>query len=245
MKSVLLLIILLSGFGFTHVVRKAFLPPGTSKVNDTLFADRAEISNFAWWEYEYSMKIKFGTGSKEHLAVLPDTSVWLKGLIPNEKLFKAYYRSPKYKEHPVVGISYEQALSFCKWRTEMVKLFYARTYHKGLKFCYRLPHREEWEMIAQMDNWKIRDSSQSLLNRSSTSISSSASAPSNIYSYKKNPFGLYNLIGNVSEMISEKGLAKGGSWTHEAEKARTGKNQEYSGPQNWLGFRCVAVISGS
>jgi hypothetical protein len=61
-----------------------------------------------------------------------------------------------------------------------------------------------------------------------------------VNSYNKSLFGLYNMLGNVAEMVQEKGI--GGSWRNNLEECRVGKNQEYTKPTAWLGFRCVCVI---
>lgn len=53
--------------------RKNVYTSGTVQINDTLFADETEISNFSWQEFEYWTKAIYGPNSKEHLAVLPDT----------------------------------------------------------------------------------------------------------------------------------------------------------------------------
>lgn len=51
--------------------------------------------------------------------------------------------------------------------------------------------------------------------------------------------GLRNTFGNVSEMTQVEGLAKGGNYTLPASEANTQKQQLYTGPQPWLGFRLV------
>jgi len=49
--------------------------------------------------------------------------------------------------------------------------------------------------------------------------------------------GHYNLIGNVAEMTSIKGIAKGGSFNHYAIEIGENKVQTYTKPEPWLGFR--------
>ena len=73
------------------------------------------------------------------------------------------------------------------------------------------------------------------------SLKSDVTAP--VYSYWKNYFGLFNLIGNVAEMVLEKNTSKGGSWIHYAEECRVGKTIPYSKPEAWLGFRCVCIMT--
>ncbi|GAB3237625.1 hypothetical protein GCM10027346_29420 [Hymenobacter seoulensis] len=57
-----------------------------------------------------------------------------------------------------------------------------------------------------------------------------------------NGFGIHNMIGNVAEMTATKGIAKGGSFKTSAKDIQLDARQPYQGPQNWLGFRCVATV---
>lgn len=45
----------------------------------------------------------------------------------------------------------------------------------------------------------------------------------------------------MAEMVSEKGVAKGGSFTHPLDSCKISIDQYYFQPEVWLGFRCVAV----
>ncbi|AFM02547.1 hypothetical protein Fleli_0036 [Bernardetia litoralis DSM 6794] len=64
-----------------------------------------------------------------------------------------------------------------------------------------------------------------------------------IFDYKPTKqFELYNMFGNVAEMTSEKGIAKGGSFAHTLEECAADRVQVYNSPQAWLGFRCVAEV---
>jgi hypothetical protein len=40
-------------------------------------------------------------------------------------------------------------------------------------------------------------------------------------------------------MVAESGIAKGGSWIHEAKDCRIEARLEYDEPKAWLGFRYV------
>ncbi len=57
-----------------------------------------------------------------------------------------------------------------------------------------------------------------------------------------NGFGLYAMIGNVSEMTDAPGISKGGSWAQLIEECRISSRQYYSKPEGWLGFRCVCEV---
>ena len=243
-------------FSFTNNKPKKFVPPGTVQITEKFFADETEISNLSWLEFEFWIKTKYGKNSKEHLATLPDTLVWLEKLIYNEPYVIYYYRHMAYKDYPVVGISFEQALAFCKWRTERVKEYYYIRYKKELNIEYRLPTKQEWELLSnngsgifsnygknEKGQYKLnvaRPLSDSLVKNLFMNDNADVTAP--VYSYWKNNFGLYNMFGNVSEMTDEYGVSKGGGWRNNLDDCRAGKDIIYSKPVSWLGFRCVCEL---
>ncbi|MBN8693552.1 MAG: SUMF1/EgtB/PvdO family nonheme iron enzyme [Bacteroidetes bacterium] len=269
MKKLLLLIILTAiSFSFIERKKKEFTPPGTVKICDTLFVDETEISNFSWVQYELWIARKYGVNSTEHKAVLPDTLVWREKYATNEPYVKYYYRHPAYRDYPVVGISYEQALAFCKWRTERVKEFMIISKkYQDINFEYRLPSKSEWEFLSNngsySDGYSVfsrggrnekglvtfnhrwaKDSAEWVSSGGDKSrVGMEVLAP--VYSYWPNYFKLYNMIGNASEMVLEKGISKGGSWRNLLEECRVGKDIPYEKPTAWLGFRCVCIVKKS
>ena len=255
-KNLTLLITTVLVFAFTINKNREFIPPGTQQINDTLFADETEVSNFSWQEYEYWTANTFGENSPEHLATLTDTSVWRQKLSYNEPYVIHYYRHPAYKNFPVIGISYEQAIAYCIWRTERVKEYMNLNKNfKNQNFKYRLPSKIEWELIASSTSYILNNNGKNKkgiyqlncihvidslgIKKVDFIEHSDVTAPVN--SYWPNRFKLYNVLGNVSEMVMEKGISKGGSWRHQLEECRVGKNQEYTKPNSWTGFRCVCV----
>ncbi len=243
--------VLLFCVSFTN--NKQFIPPGTVQINDTLFADKTEISNLSWKEFEEWTKIIYGTNSKEHLKILPDTLCWKDKLSYNEPYVNYYYRHIAYNHFPVVGISYEQAIEYCKWRTERVKILLSmKRKFKNQNFIYRLPTKIEWEKIAETSSFVINHNGKNekgsyKLNckHYDTIIKSNmpyADVTAPVNSYWKDYFGIYNMLGNVAEMVAEKGISKGGSWINTIEECRVGKEIKYENPTAWLGFRCVCII---
>lgn len=240
-------------FSFSFKKEKKFIPPGTAPITETFFADETEVSNFSWVEYELWVRTKYGAGSSQHLAVLPDTLVWRDKVSYNEPYVKYYYRHPAYREYPVVGVSFEQVQAYCKWRTERVKEFYAIHNKKELNIEYRLPSKDEWELISNhgvgVISWNNGLNKKGLMtlncvrDMDTVLVSGATDVTAPVYSYWKNNFGLFNAFGNVAEMISEKGICKGGSWRHRIEDCRAGKDLFYSKPEAWLGFRCVCTLT--
>lgn len=225
------------------------VPPGTVQITNNLYFDATEITNFNWKEYlNWQTKI-YGKTSKEYKKALPDTTVW-------DELNKAYtthyYSHPAYNNYPVVGISYEQAVAYCKWRTDRVKQLFKPSDAKD--FIYRLPTKAEWEKVANAGYSSINakkdgDKHKFNLKKSKADLegvagklNDNADVTAPIESYWPNNYGIYNIIGNVAEMIQEKGVAKGGSWKHTAEQSNLTKQISYTKPTSWLGFRCVCEI---
>ena len=238
---------------FTYPKNNKFVPPGTVMIYNGFYADEFEVRNIDWLEFEFWTATKYGGHSKAHLFVLPDTLCDRHKLAFCEPYVQYYYRHPAYREYPVRGISYEQAIAFCKWRTERVKEWHAIRYHKNINLEYRLPTKVEWEMLGlNALGYYFRDKKgkydfnclqpyhDSIRTDKGTIRSEEALIP--VKSYNKNSFGLYQLLGNVSEMVAEKGIAKGGNYLSTAEECRPGKDQLYEKPEAWLGFRCVCTL---
>lgn len=104
--------------------------------------DEAEITNLDWRMF-VADALPADSSSADVLAtIMPDSAA-----LPA----KDYYSSPFYAYYPVVGISYEQAKLFCKWRSEAVNRRLAESKDfTGLTFEYRLPTEAEWEEAAEV-----------------------------------------------------------------------------------------------
>ena len=87
----------------------------------SFYMDETEISNTDYREYMYWTARVFGeTYPEVWKRTLPDTLVWREELTYNEPLVETYLRHPAYDDYPVVGVSWHQAVDYCKWRTDRV-----------------------------------------------------------------------------------------------------------------------------
>jgi formylglycine-generating enzyme required for sulfatase activity len=262
MKWIISIFILALLYSFSPIktmhTKKLKTPPGTIMLNDSLFIDKTEIANVHWREFVYWMSdiAKDSTGTTK---MLPDSTVWNIHKDSISPFANYYFRHPSFNYYPVVGISYEQASSFCKWRSDRVNEIFEKGPHlnpfPGKKYRYRLPTMEEWEraaedldstMISKRDKKKGIVSSKNLANvyRGDTAIElkNAEVYTAHIDSYKPNKFGIFNLIGNVSEMTATKGIAKGGNFLLPLDSCKINMQQTYINPEAWLGFRCVCEI---
>lgn len=245
------------------VVRKidkehSYAPPGTVWIKDSIYMDMGEVRNLDYLEYTLWVK---HYDSANYAKVLPDTTVWRHQLSYNEPYVQYYFRHTAYRKYPVVGVSYEQVVAYCKWRTERVKEFatliskkskFASSY-KSYSYYYRLPTKEEWEYAAialskkqyGFVSMQAKDNSPNFNIKETYMLGYSESGADIVVPviYKKpNSFGLYNTIGNVAEMTMDKGVSKGGSWINSIADCEISDSIKYESPSSWLGFRCVCVV---
>ena len=87
----------------------------------SFYMDETEISNLNYREYLYWLNRVFGESYPEvYNKALPDTLVWRDELAFNEPYVETYFRHPAYDTYPVVGVNWNQANEYCKWRTDRV-----------------------------------------------------------------------------------------------------------------------------
>ena len=89
----------------------------------SFYMDETEISNYHWCEYMYWVRRTYTDFPMVYKKSLPDTLSWREKLGFNEKYVEYYLRHPAYRDYPVVGVSWQQASEFCKWRTDRVNEF--------------------------------------------------------------------------------------------------------------------------
>jgi len=224
---------------------------GMIKTEKGFWMDQTEITN-----NEYRQFLKDLEEEQKEM-MLPDTSVWdqLQGF--TDPMKKYYFEHPAYDNYPVVGVSFEQAVAFCSWRTEA----YNAEHEQKLKF--NLPTQKEWEDAAFCNfigedvlqfagcwgsaydfsrkkktlskfnfNFRQKDFGMEFID--------GAIFTSAVDQYPSDVNGFNDLCGNVAEMTQTRGLALGGSWFHGSEYGTKGKYLNYDEPTPWLGFRCIA-----
>ena len=95
-------------------------PPGTALFEGNLLLDETELTNLSWGEYLFWLNHNYGSNSSEYLSSLPDTNVWLNLDSCYHEMNWLYLRHPAYSDHPVVGVSKEEAKKYSKWRSDRV-----------------------------------------------------------------------------------------------------------------------------
>jgi len=87
----------------------------------SFYMDKYEVSNLNWREYTHWMEVVFGKVAPElYFASLPDSTVWREEMAYNEPYELYYFRHPAFSFYPVVGVTWEQCMDYCRWRTDRV-----------------------------------------------------------------------------------------------------------------------------
>ena len=90
----------------------------------SFYLDETEVTNLMYNEYldwlDRVYKNQGGIYADVYTAALPDTMVWRSPLGFNEDMVNNYLRHPSFQDYPVVGVSWQQATNYAKWRTERV-----------------------------------------------------------------------------------------------------------------------------
>ncbi len=172
----------------------------------------------------------------------------------------------KHPDHPVVSVSWKDAMAYCAWRTQFEKI--------PSPYRYRLPTEAEWEYMARGTStppnkypWGIKNPSQFQnppANYEGLEDGSPFTAPVTAYENGASPFGIYNLAGNVWEWCldwydphyyddsptqdpmgpSQSPLSyhviRGGSWNNSPADMRVAHRVSAAERgRNEIGFRCV------
>lgn len=90
----------------------------------SFYMDETEVTNLMYLEYLEWTKRFFPPTNPDYRNIyngaVPDTLVWRNRLGFNEVMTNNYLRHPAYRNYPVVGVSWIQAVEFSNWRTERV-----------------------------------------------------------------------------------------------------------------------------
>jgi len=289
-----------------------YAPDGVFVTPLQLYFDQTEVANIHWQEFLYY--IKRDSAEAFYRSMLPDSTViqlnerdhfrhvfsWpksLEGKVQSVvgtdttfyktivKIDSIYFRHPEYLFYPMIGVSYEQAVAYCEWRSKVVTEQYNMNpkNEQKLKITYRLPTEQEWEIIASagVDKYKfpystatdatvkykvnpkaaafiakkivepkpIEQIKQDLIETEVHDLFINVKrplpyflqfrTPTYVYGGWPNDYGAYHVQGNVSEMVAEEGIAKGGSWKDEFSNSKITDRQLYTAPSDKVGFRCV------
>ena len=106
---------------------------GDSNRHEKQLISGFEISDFVTLkDYKLFLKdVQHDSSAVFYQSQLPDST------IADQKRIEIYLTNPIYEKEPIVGISWEAAMNYCKWKTRI-------DHGDSLGFSYRLPLASEW-----------------------------------------------------------------------------------------------------
>jgi formylglycine-generating enzyme required for sulfatase activity len=263
----------------SHAQKKSFstkdVEEKMAKINDSLYCSRYETSN---GDYRLFLNELATQDMALYTKCLVDSLKWatMKVLTYGEPMASNYFRHPAFSRHPVVNITYDAAIEYCKWLTD---IYNSTAKRKFKKVVYLLPSKGEWIFAAQggepdrrypVGNYAlVRKSGEYLYNFRriddrfirqdslgnpmlgqaemsyefvSTGLRDMAFYTADVRSFWPNKFDLYNMSGNVAEMISDKNFAMGGSWNSYGGDITTTSVKACYEPSPEVGFRVFMKI---
>lgn len=236
------------------------------KVTDKLYMSDTEVTI---QQYNYYLSDLLEQKDFETLMLVKAEKTNWRALLPeiyknldDKMLFPHGY--PDGLKYPAQNMPYEGAVGFCKWLTD----FYNNEpleKRKWKKVIFRLPTEEEWTIAARgsFDKtyqypWRFNKpqnpkgcflSNFNCINEDCPDCKvfdkinkDGAMFTAQADSYFPNDFGLYCVIGNVAEMVAERGIAKGGSWEDTPTQCTLQSQKKYTTPSPAIGFRVLMEI---
>jgi len=232
-----------------------YIPHGDS----SFWMMKTEVSNEMYQTFLSSLKAQ--GKDKEYQMALTNQELWSKLTQDNQRHF--YDTSSTFKLYPVLNISHDAAVLYCKW---------LNTFLIDTIWEYRLPSREEWMYAAAADRYaEYSMGTPFLTNSKGISLYCYKNVgdecihedengtlkvykiewathkfryPNHVQSLYPNDWGLYNMCGNAAEMVNEQGIAVGGSWNNTGYDIRIESIQPFIQPSPMVGFRPVLVKKG-
>lgn len=250
-----------SGFKSTITARE--LDKRMKKVSNNVWFSESEVSNA---QYEQFLQDLLRNKAFDLLDTCKTHKTNWRDLLPlqfrqlsDKDVFE--HGHPDDPKSPVQNLSYEAALAYCSWLTTAYNNDLGKKKFKKVRF--RLPDKAEWEAAAlggfkqvpyPWGGYFVRNNKGCYLgNFFSTEPCGDCDVKDagsndggfftvNVNTYYPNNFGLYNMSGNVAEMVAERGIAKGGSWEDLPHLCQVNAEKKYDQPSPAIGFRVVMEI---
>ena len=230
-------------------------------VKPGLWSSAEEVSNELYEQFlmdllrnkEFELLEICKTEKTDWMSLMPDEYKYMK----EEEVMGNGNPNPNYPSAPVQNISYEAAVEYCKWLTDSYNGYSKKKNFEEVVF--RLPTEKEWIEAAKggrdlapypWGGYYYKNAKGCYLSNFYSShqpkcedckyislANDGAFFTCNTTTYFANDFGLYNMSGNVAEMVAEKGIAKGGSWEDIPEECTIESVKKYSAPSPAVGFR--------
>jgi formylglycine-generating enzyme required for sulfatase activity len=274
MKYNLLLLLFLSLCSILPATTHADIHTGKSLTKDYVFVpggsegesqlhefyiSSTEVTNR---QYRVFIQDLADSGATEKLKLaMVDTSQWGKKFKHAGPFTHFYYQNSAYDDYPVVNVSRRGAELYCEWLTDR----YNSSSRPMARF--KLPTEVQWEYAAKGGNpkaiypwpgssltyqrhgkWRGTNMCNYLVDSAHATLShiqnDTADITAPARSFMPNTYDIYNMAGNVAEMVSDQDYTKGGSYLSPASRVLISAHEDadLSHGLPTVGFRPVMTF---
>lgn len=250
-----------------------YVPSGSFNYQDQTFSvqsfymRKTEVTNLEYRTFLNDLIIQ--NRFEEYKLAKPDDSLWLKMYGKGMEMMSMYTTHPAYNNYPITNISRKGAELYIQWLNSEIP-----TKEKDIILTdYRIPTRLEWVYAASSQGkqfpypWNgkfMRDSKGLYLANHKPSptnfLDDGGFTTVKVDSYHPNELGLYNMSGNVAEMVDNMDFkvidgrktwtkvgigTAGGGWLESAEDIKITGKDNYDGisfAHPNIGFRYVKTF---
>lgn len=229
------------------------------------YISKYEVSNLQYRQFYNEVSVGMTDDEKER--IMCDSLGWRMTLTYCEPMVEYYYHHPAYNGYPVSNISYEGALQYCAALEKKIQKdnpdFVIEVKLPSRQQWVWAAMGGRSQAMYPWGNWYLRNgkgeflcnyrrvNDNSIIRNKETGkpevmsddpgyaggLNGSAFYTAAVKSFYPNDYGLYNMCGNVAEMITEENVCLGGSWNDYGGEVHIRSAASYQGSQPTVGFR--------
>lgn len=249
--------------GYSYIPAGSFDYNGTIVSVQSFFMQQTEVTNLEYRTFLFDLLIQ---GRKDDFLIArPDQTQWVKVFGEKQQAMQDnYFSDEAYNDYPVVNVSRKGAEMYCVWLTKETNASLGENEKIN---DVRIPTRMEWVKAASNDGKQLpfasgveitinEDSSHAYVANFNSKLSPNDRKLSKhqtdfifeVKSFIANDRGLYNMSGNVAEMVNNAqtkwegfGTA-GGGWLNSLDEIKIYGQDPYKDvedPHPGIGFRVV------
>jgi len=229
------------------------------------YISKFEVTNLQY--RTFYEEIAPGLPEAEKLSLPVDEGGWSRIEQAASPLTEIYFTHPTYNNYPVVNITYTAAVKYCEWLQRKIAAD-----NPAFSVEVKIPDRNQWMYAASggrtqamypWGNFYLRNKQgeflcnfrrvgdQAIVRNRETGKPEINEAvvdaslglfTATVKSFYPNDFGLYNMCGNVAEMISQSNICVGGSWNDYGGDVHIRSKAFYGRSAATVGFRPIIIV---